>query len=694
MGPAPVGRRRSRPISVAVSQGLTHTWQVRCRPNLGHTCQILGRPGSRRWHVHSVGGFAPHPTVAHACEPSRKPSFDRLQGCLPGMAKVGTCMRAGSGLQRNRAAKGGGMQFRAKQIVAPKEWGTFEDLCHALFKRVWKDPLAQKNGRRGQKQHGVDVVGSEDGDRRSYRGVQCKGKDANYGSSADWPEILSKVAKADSFSPKLEHWIFATTAPVDAALQKLARELSVKRRALGLFSIDVLGWEEILALMADAPEVVAEFYPEHANHLPAVMEALRALPSLETKLATLVDRLDANLGNHGLPPRLLENLAFRFGFTHANALPEELEAFLRDKSVEFAALQLRLSQMQIIEGAVSTLIASADAALQAGDFQRADQHLQEAEQVQLTSATVAAVAKQSELRAARAQAALLSGDVGVAATHWAMAATYFQPFDRNKEAETRYAACDELRGHGYRYRSVAALLSAETALLLNQEIWTRAANLKGWCRTTNALGVTRWRLAQFDDPTNFDKHIGGAKKALEAVRAACSKTVLPYYFAASSGNLASLYCERRLSASAQDYASNVGANIEMQLQAVDVLSKENYPLEWGIFHHNIGTSYISLAQVLTDKSKKLDALNSSVAHLEKSFEVREPEEALQYWIASSRSLAEALIDKGVVETGDSSRRDMSCARAILERALARINEGEHPHQWAKLQSQLARIGPE
>jgi hypothetical protein len=124
------------------------------------------------------------------------------------------------------------MQFRAKQIAPPKEWGTFEDLCHALFKRVWKDPLAQKNGRRGQKQHGVDVFGSEDGDRQSYQGVQCKGKDANYGSNADWPEIFAEVAKADNFSPKLQHWIFATTAPVDAALQKMARVLSVERREL------------------------------------------------------------------------------------------------------------------------------------------------------------------------------------------------------------------------------------------------------------------------------------------------------------------------------------------------------------------------------------------------------------------------------------------------------------------------------
>lgn len=232
------------------------------------------------------------------------------------------------------------MQFRAKQIAPPKEWGTFEDLCHALFKQVWKDPLAQKNGRRGQAQHGVDVFGSPNGDRRSYRGVQCKGKDSNYGSKAEWSEVLAEIAKAEKFSPKLDEWIFATTAPADATLQKAARKLSVKRRAEGLFSVDVLGWEEIQALMAGASEVITEFYPEHTDNLPQVIEALRALPSLEAKLASLVERIDAKLlepsnphgsavwemvtfdGDRGLGPALM---GYSLGPSDATACPQLTE---------------------------------------------------------------------------------------------------------------------------------------------------------------------------------------------------------------------------------------------------------------------------------------------------------------------------------------------------------------------------------
>lgn len=232
------------------------------------------------------------------------------------------------------------MQFRAKQIAPPKDWATFEDLCHALFKRVWQDPIAQKNGRRGQAQHGVDVFGSLSGYRRCYQGVQCKGKDSNYGSRAEWQEVLEEIAKADKFSPNLASWIFATTAPSDATLQRAARDLSVSRVAKGQFSIDVLGWEEIQALMVGAPEVIAEFYPEHADHLPQIIDALRALPPLEARLATLVDKMDAKLlessdsrvpttwemvtfaTNRGLGPALL---GYSLGPSDASACPRLIE---------------------------------------------------------------------------------------------------------------------------------------------------------------------------------------------------------------------------------------------------------------------------------------------------------------------------------------------------------------------------------
>lgn len=167
------------------------------------------------------------------------------------------------------------MDFRAKQIAPPKHWQKFEDLCLALFKAIWNDPLAVKNGRSGQPQHGVDVYGSPPSASVVFHGVQCKGKEFGYGSPATIDELNEEIAKADHFEPALAHWVFATTAARDQKLQHGARVLSKERKSRSLFAINVLGWEDIQLLLADYPNVLQQFYPEHAFDLPGLIEAIQ-----------------------------------------------------------------------------------------------------------------------------------------------------------------------------------------------------------------------------------------------------------------------------------------------------------------------------------------------------------------------------------------------------------------------------------
>ena len=154
------------------------------------------------------------------------------------------------------------MDSRNKQIPAPKTWQSFEDICLSLFKAIWRDPFAQKNGRLGQPQHGVDVFGSREHSRSSHQGVQCKGKDLGLGSVVTRKELLDEIAKAETFTPALQHWVLATTAPADAELQRIAREVSVQRDRQGKFTVTVLGWSDIENLLCDHPEVLHQYYPE------------------------------------------------------------------------------------------------------------------------------------------------------------------------------------------------------------------------------------------------------------------------------------------------------------------------------------------------------------------------------------------------------------------------------------------------
>lgn len=235
------------------------------------------------------------------------------------------------------------MDFRSKQIVPPRDWAIFEDLCLAIFRAEWNDALALKNGRSGQQQHGVDVYGSPRPQRDLFYGVQCKGKDRNYGSKATLRELKVELAKAEKFTPVLTHWIFATSASKDGKLQKAARELSAEREAKGQFPVTALGWEDIQSLLARHPDVVEDFYPEHAYDIAGLLKALRELPSgdevrelrdhikrlNETQSATLTRRenpqwdLVAFAGERDLGPALLGR---GLGPSDANACPRLQEA--------------------------------------------------------------------------------------------------------------------------------------------------------------------------------------------------------------------------------------------------------------------------------------------------------------------------------------------------------------------------------
>jgi transcriptional regulator with XRE-family HTH domain len=389
-----------------------------------------------------------------------------------------------------------------------------------------------------------------------------------------------------------------------------------------------------------------------------------------------------------LPPRLLENLALRFGHINPDASENELEAFLKEKAVEFRELQERLAQINAAEGRISDLLAAANAALEQGDFQLADNHLAEAEDAELASTTLPAIERQYRLRFERGNAALLCGEIRNAAQHWERSANYFHFLDEGLEAEKRYEYCTRLREYGYRYRSVEALRAGEAALQRNFLIWNKSDDLQNWCKATNALGAISWRLSQFDAPENFLMHIARAKSLYETVRENCSE--LSYYYAASGTNLASIYSDREFARSDEEYFANLENSLRIQNSVLKLISKTDTPIEWGVLQHNLGCSYTKFFQLQADKHLSMDLIDKAVHHLELSFQVRDPIDMLQYWIASRRSLGEALIDRSMHQANPQAGINLQYSYDLLSEAASKISETEHPNQWAEIQKQLVR----
>ena len=148
----------------------------------------------------------------------------------------------------------------SSQILPPSNWQDFESLCRDLWRELWNDPNAQKHGRQGQPQHGVDVFGRP-GEGLEWAGVQCKLKSQITGSRLTRGEIEAEVKKAHSFNPALSSLTIATTAPEDTKTQEAARLITEGQLAEGSFPVTVKAWDEISEELTDYPELLEKHYP-------------------------------------------------------------------------------------------------------------------------------------------------------------------------------------------------------------------------------------------------------------------------------------------------------------------------------------------------------------------------------------------------------------------------------------------------
>ncbi|MBL9175224.1 MAG: SUMF1/EgtB/PvdO family nonheme iron enzyme [Verrucomicrobiales bacterium] len=140
----------------------------------------------------------------------------------------------------------------------PNDATAFESLCLDLWKDILRDPGTQKNGRRGQKQDGVDVFGRENG---LLVGIQCKQKDGRLWSRVTVSELEAEVQAALQFEPALSRFILATTALRDATLQRRANQLTEQHASLGRFRVEVWAWEDVWHELYRRPELLRRIAP-------------------------------------------------------------------------------------------------------------------------------------------------------------------------------------------------------------------------------------------------------------------------------------------------------------------------------------------------------------------------------------------------------------------------------------------------
>jgi len=132
----------------------------------------------------------------------------------------------------------------------------FEILCLRLLRKHWSCPTLELYGRKGERQHGVDILDTGGGE--TLRAAQCKLRDRTKAISS--VDIRLEIDKAKGFRPTLGIYLIMTTAKVSAAAQEEVIRINQEHRAAGLFEVRLMPWDAIEVLLDENPEILSVTY--------------------------------------------------------------------------------------------------------------------------------------------------------------------------------------------------------------------------------------------------------------------------------------------------------------------------------------------------------------------------------------------------------------------------------------------------
>jgi tetratricopeptide (TPR) repeat protein len=168
----------------------------------------------------------------------------------------------------------------ATQISKPADEQAFERASVALWRGLLNDPSVQRNGRRGQRQNGVDLFGIRNDDAEWHVGIQCKLK--SEGHFLTEPEVRDEVRKALTFKPPLREYYITTTAPDDVAMQELAREITQALAKEGKkLRVFVWGWNTLEEKISEDSAARKAFDPTYGLFSEELLDETRKISSAQ-----------------------------------------------------------------------------------------------------------------------------------------------------------------------------------------------------------------------------------------------------------------------------------------------------------------------------------------------------------------------------------------------------------------------------
>lgn len=185
------------------------------------------------------------------------------------------------------------MMFTSK-IAKPNTEQDFESLCAHVLGKKYNCTLPTMYGRRGQSQHGLDILVYENDniDPSNRIGIQCKHVQNLTFKGASGDSVVKEVNKADLGKQNIRSLIIVTSLDSNKKLTDEVSTLSDQRIKEDKFSVQIIFWNDICNYINLDPELSA-FYGQDSEILDLFFKEIDDLIKDE-KYKTALTKLNAN----------------------------------------------------------------------------------------------------------------------------------------------------------------------------------------------------------------------------------------------------------------------------------------------------------------------------------------------------------------------------------------------------------------
>lgn len=332
------------------------------------------------------------------------------------------------------------------------------------------------------------------------------------------------------------------------------------------------------------------------------------------------------------PRSSLEALASKFGLYGTASYSEvELNCALESKAEEYKAYRRQIEYLDESIRTLAALKARATEAVNAPDFERAEEFLAEVDDLQTHLLL--------DAREQRANNALRRGQVRQAYTLLASAAAAAGATDLASEARLRSKYHKVFFEYGVSHEAIGFLLAARL-LRPSIAIWLKLDDRDAWARNmqnlANALASLAMRKSGEQSEVLFD----------EAVRS---------YHAAQ-----------------------------------EHFTRAAHPAEWGMVQQNLGSALFARASAKSvDDPAKLELLTEAGEKFESALEIRSRQTGPKEWAMTRQNFAAVLQARGALMPDRSGALLLREALAIYKETLSIRTLGSSPLDWAMTRENMA-----